>query len=226
MRLVVLGATGRTGLLLVRRALDEGHTVTAYGRRRGDLPEHPALTVVVGSLADQAALASAFAGADAVVSCLGPALPFARSTLMSDTLPVVADAMCTAGVRRIVVLSALGVGDSIRRLSPVMRFAYSTVTRPVFADKRHAEAHLRQSDLDWTLVYPGVLTGDLPAGFPVGPLLGLLTGGRSRGPATIRDLSTVDRIPGVPLVTRTEVARALLLTVTDTTWSRRTAAVL
>ncbi|GLY04531.1 NAD(P)H-binding protein [Actinoplanes sp. NBRC 101535] len=209
MRLVVLGATGRTGLLLVRRALDEGHTVTAYGRRRGDLPEHPALTVVVGSLADQAALASAFAGADAVVSCLGPALPFARSTLMSDTLPVVADAMRTAGVRRIVVLSALGVGDSIRRLSPVMRFAYSTVTRPVFADKRHAEDRLRQSDVDWTLVYPGVLTGGWP-----------------RRPATLRDLSTVDRIPGVPLVTRAEVARSLLLTVTDPTWSRRTATVL
>jgi putative NADH-flavin reductase len=213
MNLVILGATGRTGLLLVRQALDAGHHVTAYVRKNGDLPAHPDLTVMLGPLGDAAAMTAAFTGADAVVSCLGPAatpaVAFQRHTLMTDTLPVVLSSMGTAGVGKLVVLSALGVGGSARKTSAVARLAYATFTRTVYADKVIAERPLATTAVDWTLVYPGVLTDKAP-----------------KRPATARDLAEITTIPGLPRVPRSEVARVLLEAATTATWSRRTVAVI
>lgn len=75
MHVTVFGATGGIGRLVVQRLLDEGHTVTALVRNADKLGlTHPRLTLTTGQLSDQTAVRSAVAGADAVISALGPSL--------------------------------------------------------------------------------------------------------------------------------------------------------
>lgn len=76
MRLLVFGASGKTGHALVRQAIDRGHTVTAFVRTPGKLTiTDPSVRVLGGNVADSAAVASAIPGHDALVSALGVSKP-------------------------------------------------------------------------------------------------------------------------------------------------------
>jgi putative NADH-flavin reductase len=73
MRLTIFGASGRTGRQLLNQALAAGHTATAVARDPTRLPvHHHRLKVVAADALDPAAIQPAVAGADAVVSALGP----------------------------------------------------------------------------------------------------------------------------------------------------------
>jgi putative NADH-flavin reductase len=195
MRLVVLGATGKTGRLLVEQALERGHEVVAYVRRPEAVPERPGLLVVGGQLTDQPALRSALTGADAVLCAIGPASvkDLFRSDLMRRMLPEVADAMTAAGVRRLVLLSAHGVGDTAASASTLQRLAFGTAARSLYRDKVAAEARLAEAGLDVTTVYPVMLTD-----------------GPAKDDDVVRDASAVTRFSGMPKVSRATVARAML----------------
>ncbi len=75
----VFGATGPAGRLVVHRALEQEHKVTACARNPAKLDELPGLTVVAGELDDAAAIRTAVTGADAVISLLGPGRDKANS---------------------------------------------------------------------------------------------------------------------------------------------------
>lgn len=209
MKIVVLGATGKTGSQVVDQALAAGHEVTAYVRDPAKLSSRPSLSVVTGQLDDVPALTGACQGADAVVSCVGPAPSdlLRPHDLMVRTVRSVARAMSAAGVTRFVLLSALGVGDSRHKTSAVARFAYATVVRNVYADKLASEQALVATDLDWTIVYPVALT-DATTGKPVRSV----------------PLDEVGTIPGFPKVARSDVARTILEAVGGR-WSRTTVVV-
>src|SRR4051812_5025709 len=72
MRIVVLGTTGRTGRLVADEAVERGMDVVALVRREPDTPLHPSMVVAVVDVRDQDAVATQLAGADAVVSAIGP----------------------------------------------------------------------------------------------------------------------------------------------------------
>jgi uncharacterized protein YbjT (DUF2867 family) len=198
--LVVLGATGATGRLLVDQAIARGHEVVAYVRRPDALPGRPALRVVGGQLTDEPALRTALAGADAVLCAIGPkrVTELFGADLMQRTLPVVTAAMSAAGVRRLVLLSAFGAGSTISAASPMARGVFGTAMRSVYRDKEVAESRLATSGLDVTTVYPVVLTN-----------------GPSNDSDVVRDAATVARISGLPKVSRATVAKAMLDAVED-----------
>jgi uncharacterized protein YbjT (DUF2867 family) len=199
-RLVVLGATGATGRLLVDQALERGHEVVAYVRRPDALAKRPGLTVVGGELTDRPALTTALTGADAVLVAIGPTgvRGLVGADLMQRTLPVVSAAMAAAGVRRMVLLSAYGVGDTAASASPVAKLAFGTAVRSLYRDKKLAEAQLAATGLNVTTVYPTAL---------------------SNSPATdsvdVRDIGTVTHVNGMPTISRAAVARAMLDAVED-----------
>src|SRR6266851_3731669 len=71
-KLVILGATGGTGRLVVEQALAAGHAVTAMGRSPEKLTlRHPNLHVIAGQATDPSAVSGALVGADALISTLG-----------------------------------------------------------------------------------------------------------------------------------------------------------
>jgi uncharacterized protein YbjT (DUF2867 family) len=156
MNLVVLGATGRTGSLVVEQALAAGHTVTALVRSPQKLiTANPSLRVVAGEATDTLAVARALEGADAIISTLGGG----GSVIADSTAAIVAAARQT-GVRRIVVLSSWLVERD--RLNAVTRLLTGIGMGGVIKDKSAGEQLLRDSDLDWTIVYASPLS-DGPA---------------------------------------------------------------
>jgi putative NADH-flavin reductase len=154
-KLVVLGATGGTGLEIVRQALDRGHSVTALVRspeRLGRFRER--VEVKRGDLLDTSELAAAIAGHDAVISGFGPRIPLAASDahLLEQFARALAPAMLQAGVRRVVIESvAFLFRDSIM---PPAYLLGRLLFPSIVADAAAMEQIFRESDLDWTLVRP------------------------------------------------------------------------
>src|SRR5262245_29011498 len=158
MRLLILGATGRTGTQLVDLALARGQAVTAFVRSPDKIARrHPRLTVVAGDPHDADALARALPGHDGVLSALGtPARKaFSPHTLVEDCATSTVAAMARAGVARLVLVSA-AVLFPMRGLS----FAFfRRILKHIARDLGAAEAIVRATSLDWTIVRPPRLVG-------------------------------------------------------------------
>jgi uncharacterized protein YbjT (DUF2867 family) len=158
-KLLIVGATGGTGRQLVTQALGCGHQVTALVRRRPRAELGPGVTLLLGNVLDPVSLDRAVPGQEAVLSALGHKRWLGPSRILSDGTRNVLAAMDRHGVRRLVCETALGISDTWWQ----MGLYYTLFVRPVvlpfyFWDKVRQEAVIRASDLDWTIVRPGVLT--------------------------------------------------------------------
>src|SRR2546426_11272328 len=159
MKLVVLGATGSTGLEIVRQAIEHGHSVTAFVRSPERLkPFQDRITVEQGDLLDPAELEQVIKGHDAVLSGFGPRLPISKAdaNLLRQFAVALTSAMPHAGVRRVVVESvAFLFRDSI--VPPA--YLFGRLFFPgIVADASAMERVLGESQLDWTIVRPPQLT--------------------------------------------------------------------
>jgi putative NADH-flavin reductase len=178
MKLTIVAATGGVGRHLLEQATAAGHEVTAVVRRPQALAR--AVRVVPADLAapDPAALESAVAGADAVLSGLGPRSGAEHGIASAGTRAIV-DAMKATGVRRIVVVSVAGIltiptpgRPNPPKHDPGAGFFLRYVINPLsnlvygkhYADVALMEDLLRGSGLDWTAVGVPVLTDKPPTG--------------------------------------------------------------
>ncbi len=155
MRLLVFGATGGTGRELLIQALDQEHSVTAYARDPATIEDiqHSRLTVVRGDVLDAATVKSAVAGHDGILVAIGAGAT--RTTLREEGTRNVVEAMQRSGVKRLVCLSSLGVGESRAHLSFFTKYVVVGIfLRHAFADHERQEAVVRGSSLDWTIVRP------------------------------------------------------------------------
>ncbi|MEV5322876.1 SDR family oxidoreductase [Nonomuraea sp. NPDC052634] len=201
MKITVFGATGGSGIQLVRQGLDRGHEVTAVVRDPARLPAElrERADVVVADVMDPDAVTPAVAGRDAVLSAMGPR-GNGPTTVCSGSIRSILTAMERAGARRLLMVSAAGLesdaGDGL-----VTRYVLKPIVQRVFrhsyADLARAERLLRDSDTDWTIVRPARLTD---AAAP----------GRYR---TARDLS----VRGGHTTTRADLADCMLTLIDDRT---------
>jgi len=159
-RVLIVGATGGTGRLLVAQALERGCAVTALVRDPSRLPiHHPRLTVVKGNVLDAASVQAAMRGQDAVLSALGHRRYLYPTRILSDGTRNILRAMETHGVRRFVCETSLGIGDSAGRLGlPFTLFVIPAVLPFYFRDKARQERIIAASAVEWVIVRPGVLT--------------------------------------------------------------------
>ena len=104
MKLFVVGATGRTGGLLVEQALARGHTVTVIVRNPGAVPARPGLTIVKGDVLNADQLTAALPGHDVVASILGRRSTNG-ATLLRDGAVAMLKALQASGVHRYMVVS-------------------------------------------------------------------------------------------------------------------------
>ena len=154
MKVAVIGASGRTGHLLVEELLRRGHLVTALVRdpvRLGDLAGR--VTVVTGD--SRRVLRPLVAGTDAVLSALGPTRK--EPALHQDSAAALIAAMREHGVRRFIGISGAGIDVPGDRKSPRDRVISALIQRlggKVVADKPTEYRAWAASDLDWTLVRP------------------------------------------------------------------------
>ncbi|MDJ0709540.1 MAG: SDR family oxidoreductase [Woeseiaceae bacterium] len=173
MKITIFGSTGGTGRELVRLGLDYGHAVTAFAREKEKLADvrNDQLRVVQGDVLDLRTVVEGVVGQDAVLSAIGAGR--ARTRLREDGTSNIIETMEQAGVKRLISLSSLGIGDSRSNLPFVLRYVvFPTVLRHTMADHERQERVIRQSNLDWTIVRPsyltdGPLTGTYLHGFSI-----------------------------------------------------------
>jgi len=172
--LLIVGATGGTGMQLVSQALERGHRVTALVRKERPMEPRPGLITVLGNVLEPSSLERAVRGQDAVLSALGHKQWFRPTRILSEGTRNLIEAMRRHGVRRFVCETALGISDAWWQLG----LYYTLFVRPFilplyFWDKTRQEAIIRASDLDWTIVRPGVLTNGPKRGhYRHGPRVG------------------------------------------------------
>ena len=203
MKFLVLGATGRTGVPFVKKALDQGHQVTALVRR-ADATVDPRAQIVSGDVTDAAVIATAARGHDAVISTLGVKNVRETPTLITDTVRAVIASAKTSGVDRFVIVSAFGVGDSLAKASFLAGLIFRTALRKKYEDKAASEVLLKASDLKWTLEYPGALNNKDITRY------------------TAVTLEDATKLPIFPSTSRANVAEFLLHSAVQDTFIRQT----
>lgn len=156
MKLVVLGANGRTGKLVLRVALERGMDVTAVVRSAGKRPDiwHDKLTVIAGDPCDAAFLKPVFRGQDAVISTLGGRRPTkAATSVYFRSADAIVDAASDAGPKRVLVTSTALLFPARRLMDSLLRILVPSVVRSA----TRMEEILRASDLNWTSARCGFL---------------------------------------------------------------------
>lgn len=158
-RILIVGATGKTGRQLVTQALARGFTVTAFARDPSQLElRHPRLTIAQGNVLDAASVEAAMPGHHAVVSALGHKRYFSLSGLHAEGTRHILEAMRRHNVRRLVCITSLGLGDSAGRLGmPYNLFIIPLVLPIYFLDKARQERLIARSGVEWIIVRPGSL---------------------------------------------------------------------
>lgn len=165
MKVLVLGAGGRTGRAVVQQAVAAGHQVTAFVHHAGDYRGPDGVRVEEGDATDADLVAAAVAGQDAVIDTIGGKTPYRSDvTLEGDVAQAVVIAMQRHAVRRLLVTSSLGVGDSVANSTGVLRILLKTFLRGSTADKAAMEREVEASGLDWTIARPAVLKDDPATG--------------------------------------------------------------
>ena len=159
MQLLVVGATGGTGKQAVNQALERGYSVTAFVRDPTRLGiQHPNLTVLTGNVLNPETLLPAVRRQDAVLCSLGgrPSLdgPGQQDHSVSEGTKNLMEAMRLAGVRRLLVVSSLGVGDSYAGAPIFSKLFIKTFLSGPIAEKEVQEQAIRESKLDWLIARP------------------------------------------------------------------------
>ena len=168
MQILILGATGRTGKLLVQLSLEKGYNVRVLIRDMNKLQiAHPRLEIIEGAVTDRAMLKKAMAGVDAILSCLNisrtndfPWSPLRTpKDFLSTVMKLVIDEAGKQQISRIIVVSAWGVGETKVDIPGWFRwFIDNSNIKYPYLDHAIQEQLLMQSSMEWTVVRPTGLT--------------------------------------------------------------------
>ncbi len=166
--IAVFGATGRTGRLVVDRALAARHAVRVLARTPSAVEQSgPALSIVRGDVLDDAAVSEVVAGSDAVISVFGQ-VKGSSPTVQTDGTRTIVAAMAEHGVSRIVSLSGGGLRydekDRPKVADRLIRVLLRLLAGRVLDDAKGHLDVLRGSGLDWTVVRAPVLNDRPGAG--------------------------------------------------------------
>jgi putative NADH-flavin reductase len=157
MKIAVFGASGKTGILIVYQALNQGHIVTAFARQATKVTiEHKNLRVVEGDVSESGRVLQAVEGQDAVLCALGNDRNRPNTVLSDGTRNILA-AMEKAGVKRFICMSSAGI------LGNDGGFWFGKIIMPlflnhVFEDKKRQVKVIRESSAEWVIIRPVGLT--------------------------------------------------------------------
>jgi len=158
MRIAVIGASKGLGLETVKTALSRNHAVTTLSRSHVTVADDQSVTEVLGSATNEADLARAIDGADAVIVTLGLDSNREATTLFSDCAALLAklDESRTSQVPFLFV-TGFGAGASRDFATPVAKLLLNYVLRDSYADKTRMEEIVAGSSMNWIVVRPGRL---------------------------------------------------------------------
>ena len=166
MKVLVIGAGGKTGRLVVEKAVKAGHEVTALLH---EAAAHETFmveaTIVHGDARNPSRLDQVMLGQQAVIDVIGGTTPFMETDLEAGTAKVVIDLMKRNQVKRLIVVSAMGVADSKEHAG----WFYEHLLMPMYLggtmrDKARMETEVEHSGLDFVIVRPPLLKDSAETG--------------------------------------------------------------
>lgn len=159
MKIALFGATGIVGRAVVDEALAKGHEVTVLTRDARKVERsHKNLHVVEGNVMDKNVVGRMLQGQEAVIQTLGIGGKGdgSRTTFVSDANMVIMEQMKRVGLKRLIAISVIGAGDSLKFLPWIYRkFVLPVMMRwfqAIIDDKNRMEPMIEASGLDWTIV--------------------------------------------------------------------------
>ena len=161
MRVLVVGASNGIGLEATRQALNAGHHVRALARSATAIAiSDPSLEKMRGNALKTEDVDAAVVGMDVVIQTLGVGLGelFRPVHLFSDATRVLIAAMKRQHIKRLICVTGFGAGDSRASISCLQRLPFQIVFGRAYDDKSLQEQLIKESELDWTIARPGVLT--------------------------------------------------------------------
>lgn len=189
MKILVFGATGKTGILVTQLLLENNHTVSAYVRNPNKLNLRlPNLQIIEGSIEDTKKMTETMMGHDAVISCIGsPSLRTAPG--QHDFGKHISSAMKACSIKRIIYMASAGVHREIKGIPGIIA---QLVLKNVLIDHTAAIAYFMTKDFDYTILRPMQLTN---------------------GPLTQRYKVSYHGVPGYKWISRFDVAYCIVDTV-------------
>lgn len=156
MKIIVFGATGGVGQHVVKQALDKGKEVTAFVRTPSKLEvEHENLHIIQGDAFNKEEVATAIAGHDAVVSCLGSSQWKKESTELEEMTKNIVNGMKEHHIKRIIYTASAGIDNEIPGIIGKM---VMKMLKHVLRDHRNAVDYIKANDMNYTIVRPLGLT--------------------------------------------------------------------
>lgn len=159
MNIIIFGASGASGIELVKQALDAGHHVTAFVRNPQKLKvNHINLKFIKGDVKDYHDVEQAIKQHDAVISALGVSKPLKKDPVVIKGIMNITKAMRQGNINRIIYLSFIGVGESQKDAGFMIDKILSKVLKNEIEDHEEKENLVKNSGLEWTIVRPPKLT--------------------------------------------------------------------
>ncbi len=159
MKVLVFGAAGKTGRAVVEQAVAAGHRVTAFVQKADEYKDSN-VRIVEGDATKGADVDAAVRGQDAVIDTIGGKTPYKETSLESSAASAIIASMQQNGVRRLVVTSMIGEGESEANATIWERLLVSTMMRGTDKDKAAMESTVEASSLDWIILRPAILSDD------------------------------------------------------------------
>lgn len=158
MKIIVFGASGKTGIEVCKQATQKGMTVIGF-----DILQSPQLTslynftFIKGSVLNAQAVKKALKGVDAVVSELGVRIGNAAPIVSEGNKNIIA-AMKAHKIKRLITQSAFGAQESWQPLPFYYKLIHKYLLGPIAIDKNAMEQAVTASNLNWTIIRPVRLT--------------------------------------------------------------------
>ena len=157
MKILVIGATGQTGQLVITQGIALDYEMVAYVRHPEKLTPQAGLTIISGELVDEENLTKSMHTVDAVIVTLGASIKKISEPVLQDNMPHIIRSAQSAKVKRLIILSALGVGQTqYNTIFPYKMMTKFLLGKP-FQDHERSEQFLAASELHWTTINPGIL---------------------------------------------------------------------
>lgn len=204
MKIAIFGGSRGVGRQAIEQALAAGHFIQALIRNPDNFDlTHPNLMIVRGNVLEAADVSACITGTEAVICSLGPTGENPNNVVTTGTRHII-KAMKEAGLRRLVVVTSIGVGDSKDQVPFAFKALMKTILKTAMEDKEAQETAVKASDLDWIIIRPGGLTD---------------------GPRTGKYAFGTQKSLKAGQVSRADVAEFVLKQLTDDTFVRQTPAI-
>ena len=201
MKVLIFGASGETGRLLVSAGLQQMHGITAFVRHPSKLKiQHENLIVFQGDVSNYKSVEAALEGHDGVISALGASAPFNRDLTIVKGIDIIVSAMQRQKVNRFIYQSFLGVKEFRSELGFVLNRIVPLALRGSIIDHEEKEEIIVNSDLLWTIVRCAMLTS--------GPAIG-----------KYRDGEHITSTALMPMISRADVAAFMIKQLTDSRYN-------